>query len=176
MKLKLIFTVSLLTIFIASCGGTHDQHTHTQSPYNGEEKREIKAISETDVQNYLEGNGMGLAKAAELNGFPGPKHILENESNLDLSAEQKRAVQSSFDKMKTRAADLGKQIVEGEKHLDKLFGNSEITSEILQNKTQEIAKLQGDLRNLHLQAHLEMKQILSPEQVDKYNRLRGYKN
>lgn len=178
MKLKTFALIFVLPVLLVSCGGAHDEHAqHTQnSPYSGEEKRAIKAISDDDVKNYLEGNGMGLAKAAELNGFPGPKHILENESNLDLSAEQKKAVRDSFDKMKSQAVELGKQIVESEKELDNLFGKSEITNEILQTKTREIGELQGNLRNVHLQAHLEMKKILSPEQVEKYNRLRGYKN
>ena len=176
MKLKAFITILLSIIFISSCGGTHNEHAHTPSSYSGEEKRDIKALSETDVQNYLEGNGMGFAKAAELNGFPGPKHILENESNLDLSAGQKKAIQSSFDKMKEQAINLGKQIVESEKELENLFGKSEITDELLQSKTQKIAQLQGDLRKVHLQAHLEMKKVLSPEQVEKYNRLRGYKS
>ena len=179
MKLKTFALFFVLTVLLASCGEKHgggEHAQHSQSPYSGEEKRAIKAISDDDVKNYLEGKGMGLAKAAELNGYPGPMHVLENESGLDLSAEQKKAVQDSFDKMKMQAVELGKQIVENEKELDGLFGKSEITSEVVQTKTQKIAALQGDLRNIHLQAHLEMTKILSPEQVEKYNRLRGYKN
>ncbi len=176
--MKLFPLILLLTVFLAACGEKHGNHAqHNQhSSYSGEEKRAIKSLSDDDVKNYLEGKGMGLAKAAELNGYPGPMHVLENESGLELSAEQKKAVQDSFDRMKQKAVELGKQIVENEKELDALFGRSKITSEILQSKTQKIAELQGDLRNAHLQAHLEMKKVLSPEQVEKYNRLRGYKN
>ncbi len=176
--MKLFPLILLLTVFLAACGEKHGNHAqHNQhSSYSGEEKRAIKSLSDDDVKNYLEGKGMGLAKAAELNGYPGPMHVLENESGLELSAEQKKAVQDSFDRMKQKAVELGKQIVENEKELDALFGRSEITSEILQNQTRKIAELQGDLRNAHLQAHLEMKKVLSPEQVEKYNRLRGYKN
>jgi len=35
-----------------------------------QETREIKALSTEEVDGYLKGEGMGLAKAAELNGFP----------------------------------------------------------------------------------------------------------
>lgn len=179
MKLK-TFVLLILTLpfLLVSCGEKPGEHAHhnQQSPYSGEEKRAVKSLSDEDVRNYLEGKGMGLAKAAELNGYPGPMHVLENESSLGLSAEQKKAVQDSFDRMKQKAVDLGKQIVENEKELDSLFGKSEITSDVLQNKTRKISELQGDLRTTHLQAHLEMKKILSPEQVEKYNRLRGYKN
>ena len=47
------------------------------SPYVGLEAREIKALSEEQRQELLDGHGMGLALAAELNHYPGPKHVLE---------------------------------------------------------------------------------------------------
>ena len=43
------------------------------APYAGEAGRDIKALSPQDVDAYLNGQGMGLAKAAELNGYAGPK-------------------------------------------------------------------------------------------------------
>ena len=38
----------------------------------------------------------------------------------------------------------------------------------------EIATLRGELRLAHLRAHLAMKTILTPEQIEAYDRLRGY--
>jgi hypothetical protein len=38
----------------------------------------------------------------------------------------------------------------------------------------EIAELQGKLRATHLQAHLDMRRLLSPSQIKKYDELRGY--
>ena len=174
--MRIIILLSALLVFGGSCGVSHNEHAHSQSPYKGEEKRDIKALTDDDIKNYLEGNGMGFAKAAELNGVPGPKHILENEAKLDLSAEQREAIQNSFEKMKAQAIELGRQIVESEKELESSFRQTEITSDAVQAKTRKIAELQGNLRNAHLQAHLEMKKILSPQQVEKYNRLRGYTN
>jgi hypothetical protein len=164
----------LIFIFIGGCSVHQTEHNHSQ--YAGQEKREIKALSDEEKQNYLEGNGMGFAKAAELNGFPGPKHILENEADLDLSSEQKKAVEKSFQTMKTKAVDLGELIVKKEKELDQIFENGNINDELLKEKTREIAELQGDLRNTHLLAHLEMKKLLSTEQVTKYKKIRGYTN
>ncbi len=174
--MKIIVLLSALLVFGGSCSVNHNEHAHSQSPYSGEEKRDIKALSDGDIKNYLEGNGMGFAKAAELNGVPGPKHILENESKLDLSPEQKQAIQNAFEKMKEQAVDLGRQIVENEKQLESLFRQTEIASDAVQAQTRKIAELQGSLRAAHLEAHLEMKKILSPPQVEKYNRLRGYTN
>src|SRR5262249_20157560 len=44
--------------------------------YAGRQTRAIKALSEEDIAPLLNGEGMGMAKAAELNGYPGPKHVL----------------------------------------------------------------------------------------------------
>jgi Spy/CpxP family protein refolding chaperone len=158
-----------------ACAG-HNQQSHEHSPYSGQEKRAIKSLSDEDVKAYTNGDGMGFAKLAELNGFPGPKHILENEAAIELSPEQKAEVEKSFQKMKGRAIELGKQIVEKEKELDDLFQQNKIDTVVLQQKTSNIANLQAELRVAHLEAHLEMKKLLSPAQVEKYNRLRGYQN
>lgn len=173
-KYYLILTTTLIFVFLSACNSIENEPNH--SHYSGEEKRTIKSLSDDDINNYLNGNGMGFAKAAELNGFPGPKHILENESKLELTVEQTEEIQKSFQKMKGEAVNLGKIIVEKEKELDTLFGENKIDGDVLKGKTQEIAKLQGDLRNVHLQAHLEMKRVLSPQQVGKYNQLRRYSN
>ena len=172
--MRKMYFLPFILIFIGACGANPSGHNH--SPYAGEEKREIKAISEDEMKNYLEGNGMGFAKVAELNGFPGPKHILENESALDLTASQRENVQKSFQKMKSEAVSLGKIIVEKERELDRLFAQDKINDKVLKNKTREISELQGDLRNAHLQAHLQMKKLISSDQVEKYNKIRGYTN
>lgn len=167
----ILFLTAVLSAGLSSCA--NNSH-HGHSSYAGEENRTVKALSDEDVQKYLDGEGMGLAKAAELNGFPGPKHILENKAQLNLSAEQESKVRDSFQKMKLEASNLGKKIVEQEKQLDKLFSDNQINEEILNGKTREISALQGDLRRVHLQAHLEMKELLSPEQIESYKKARGY--
>src|SRR4051794_16460011 len=44
----------------------------TASPYAGQQARSIKALSEDDVASLRNGDGMSMAKAAELNSYPGP--------------------------------------------------------------------------------------------------------
>ena len=155
----------------------HMQHSeHSQhSPYAAQKAGAIKALTDAEVASYKKGEGMGLAKAAELNSYPGPMHVLELADQLSLSADQKATVQESMHKVKAEAARLGETIVENEAELDKMFRESSIDPEQLRTKTEQIAKLQGELRNAHLQAHIEMKKLLTPEQVENYDRLRGYK-
>jgi hypothetical protein len=81
-----------------------------QSPYVGQESREIKALSAQEVSDYLSGRGMGLAKTAELNGFPGPAHVLEFAAELGLTSEQKSKTEVLFKKMQAQAIPLGEQL------------------------------------------------------------------
>jgi Spy/CpxP family protein refolding chaperone len=146
----------------------------THQPYAGQEHREIKTLSPEEIKAYLEGQGMGFAKAAELNHYPGPKHVLELAAELQLSQEQKIATQAIYDNMHHEAVRRGKQIVEHEKKLDELFASGEMDRDRLVAIVNEISRLQGEARIIHLQAHLEMKQRLTVAQIAKYDELRGY--
>jgi Spy/CpxP family protein refolding chaperone len=147
---------------------------HSQSPYVGQELREIKAMSPQEISDYLSGKGMGLAKAAELNGFPGPAHVLELATQLNLTTDQKIKTEALFKMMQARAIPLGKELVEEERALNHLFASRSVTPEALSSSLARIGKLQGQVRQVHLEAHIEQTALLTPEQVGNYNRLRGY--
>lgn len=144
------------------------------SPYSGEQAREIKALSPDEIQGYLKGQGMTLAKAAELNHYPGPLHVLELAKQLQLSDAQKVKTEQIRQTMLKQTTSLGKSIIDKERDLDTLFASGKIDESTLRAAVGEIAKLQGELRVAHLRAHLEQKKILTPEQIKKYNELRGY--
>jgi len=144
------------------------------SPYAGEQHREIKALSAKEVQDLLAGRGMGLAKSAELNRYPGPAHVLELSDRLGLSAEQKARTKAVFDAMEAWARALGKSLVQREAELDRLFASREVTRATLESSLAEISRLQGELRRVHLEAHLAQTEILTAEQVASYVELRGY--
>jgi hypothetical protein len=46
------------------------------TPHAGQQTRTIKALSDDEIAALCNGKGMGMAKAAELNGYPGPIHVL----------------------------------------------------------------------------------------------------
>lgn len=144
------------------------------SVYAGEEGRAIKSLSAEEVEQLLGGHGMGLAKVAELNHYPGPRHVLELAAQLQLTPEQRAGAQAAFDRMRDEAVRLGRQIVERERTLDTMFARADIDAERLRASTSEIASLQGSLRAAHLSAHLEMRRLLSPAQIKRYDELRGY--
>jgi Spy/CpxP family protein refolding chaperone len=126
------------------------------------------------VQDLLAGRGMGLAKAAELNGYAGPLHVLELADPLRLSAEQKARTQRLFEAMQARARELGQALLERESELDRLFASRRVSRAALESSLAEISRLQGELRRVHLEAHLAQTELLTPEQVAAYVELRGY--
>ncbi len=144
------------------------------SPYAGEESRAIKALSAEEVRQYLEGEGMGYALAAELNGVPGPRHVLDLADSLSLSSDQRARIQAVHDRMKADAMALGGEIVERERRLDDRFSRGSVDAGTLETAVMEIAALEGRLRSSHLSAHLETMPVLTPHQVASYGRLRGY--
>jgi Spy/CpxP family protein refolding chaperone len=144
------------------------------SPYAGEEQRPVKALSPERVNALLAGAGLGFAKTAELNSYPGPVHALELTVELEMTTAQRAAAQAAFERMRADAKRLGTAVVDKEVELDRLFASKEIDAERLRQLTQEIAVLEGHLRYTHLAAHLEMRRILTPEQFARYDRLRGY--
>ena len=145
-----------------------------QSPYAGMQTRPIKALSEQQIADLKAGRGMGLALPAELNGYPGPSHLLELADKLDLSAAQRDRIKQLFDSMKAEAVPIGTKLIEQETGLDQQFASRSITSDRLQTATAEIGATQAALRNTHLKYHLETAQILSGDQMRQYTMLRGY--
>jgi hypothetical protein len=104
---------------------------NAQMPYAGMQTRPIKALSEQQVADLGAGRGMGLALAAELNGYPGPSHVLELADKLDLSPDQRAGIQRLFDSMKAEALPLGSRLMEQEADLDKQFASHTVTPESL---------------------------------------------
>ncbi len=147
---------------------------NAQTPYAGMQTRSIKALSEQQVADLGTGRGMGLALAAELNGYPGPVHVLELADKLDLSADQRASVQRLFDSMRVEALALGAKLLEQEADLDKQFATHGVTPDSLKASTAAIAATQGALRETHLKYHLSTVAVLSPGQTQRYAELRGY--
>jgi hypothetical protein len=144
------------------------------APYAGQQGLSIKALSDDDIAALRKGEGMGMAKAAELNGYPGPAHVLQLAAQLGLTEAQRRDVQAIFDRMSAAAKPLGMELIERESALDQLFATHDISPDQLAAATAAIGEVQGRLRAVHLAAHLETRALLNPDQIDHYQRLRGY--
>lgn len=146
-----------------------------QSPYEGEELRDIKSLSDREIASLRRGDGMGFAKLAELNHYPGPKHVLEIADELGLSPQQLSETKSLYEEMRRNAIALGTELLAAESRLDLEFEQKSISSESLEEALLDIAEIRARLRYVHLEAHLRQKDLLRPEQVRQYDEVRGYK-
>lgn len=165
--LHLIWILATTTVVVQG------KQEHHRSHYAGLESRELKALSNEEIKGLQAGEGMSLALVAELNHYPGPKHVLELQRELTLSSEQVQKAQAIFDRMHKEAVSLGSAILDRERELDSLFRSGEVTEET-EAHVVELGRLRGELRWAHLKAHLEMRDTLTEDQRRHYDSLRGY--
>ncbi|OLB98631.1 MAG: hypothetical protein AUH30_07350 [Candidatus Rokubacteria bacterium 13_1_40CM_68_15] len=165
---------ALLGLTIASAPAGAQQ---VLSPYRDQQFSKTRGRSDAEVGELRNGTGMGLARAAELNGYPGPRHVLDAVAagQLLVTPEQNRRVVEIFDEMAGRARSLGGQIITEETALEMAFRAGTIAETDLRRRVSRIAVLRGELRAVHLGAHLETRALLSAAQIGRYNELRGYK-
>lgn len=167
--------LAIAIVLSVSSPGVAAQHAgHAHAPYAGQQARQIKALSEDEVKSLLDGAGIGLAKAAELNRYPGPMHVLANADALKLSGAQRDALRSLMTRHKAQARELGAEVVRLEHELDRLFSDGAATDAAVDAKLAEIAAAQAKLRGSHLKTHLATTALLAPAQVESYVKLRGY--
>ncbi|HSE77388.1 MAG TPA: hypothetical protein VLG66_05255 [Alphaproteobacteria bacterium] len=145
-----------------------------KSPYAHDRARAIKALDQRAIDDLLSGNGAGLALAAELNGYPGPRHVLELADALALDPGQRRATARLRDDMQAKASALGDEIVAAEVALDRAFADRTVDRAVVHARAAGIAALKGRLRAVHLEAHLAQAALLTPSQNARYAELRGY--
>ena len=135
---------------------------------------EVKTLPPDEQAALAEGAGAGMAQPAELNGYPGPKHVLELADALGLAPDQRRAAEALFHKMRAEARSKGGEVLEREAALDRLYAERRAEPAAVEALVREIAALRGELRLAHLRTHFEMADLLTPEQRSAYMRLRGH--
>jgi len=169
---KLLTLSAVIISFLpgAYAVGQVDQRSH----YAGQEQREIKSLSPDDINELRRGGGWGLAKAAELNGVPGPIHLLEMKDRIPLTSVQVSKVSLIYEDMKARAIGHGKRLIELEHQLEGHFRTRAISDTRLRTLLAEISDVRGSLRYTHLSAHLAVLEFLTETQIERYNILRGY--
>lgn len=155
-------------------GMVFSAYASTESPYAGQEVRDIKALSPQEVDDYLRGRGLGYAKAAELNRYPGPRHVLDLSAQLGLSDEQIVRTEAIFSAMEKKAIELGRELVSKEQTLNEAFAAGVIDADSLQALVSEIGELDAQIRFVHLNAHLQQRALLTQHQIKLYDGLRGY--
>ena len=146
----------------------------SHAPYAGLETREIATLSQSDIADLEAGRGWGFALAAELNGHPGPAHVLELAEDLDLSVDQIERMDVIFQEMQEEAVARGAEFIVAERALNAAFALGGLDASELGALVNAAGQARADLRFVHLSRHLQTLDVLTMEQVDRYNVLRGY--
>ena len=170
--MKPVIYLAIMVILMTSCAS--NPHNPKHNPYQDEQQRAIKSLSHKDVQALRQGQGWGLARAAELNGIPGPKHLLEFAAAIPLTQQQHTIIEQQYQAMRQAAITIGGQFIEAEAELNDLFARKQVDEPTLHKQLKRIGDLRSQLRFVHLGAHLQTLKILKPEQISRYNALRGY--
>ncbi len=168
----LIRSTVLVVLAAALAAPAAAQHAH--APYAGLQTRAIKALSPQDIDDLKAGRGMRLALPAELNGYPGPVHVLELGSGLALEPGQRTRMEELVAAMRAEAVPLGEKLIAEEAALDRLFAERTVTPEALSAALKSIEATRAALREVHLKYHLITVKILTPHQIARYAQLRGY--
>jgi len=125
-----------------------------------------------DRDGLLNAEGMGQARVAELNGYPGAKHVLELAKELSLTEGQKKSVREIYEEMRTRVKELGKRIIDIEEEMNDAFKDGLVSAKSISDDAEQVGKLRGRLRAVHLVAHLRTKNVLTTKQIELYKKLR----
>ena len=165
---------AFLTVLIPLEAMTAGMQSEETPEHANEEKLPIKSLSEEDIEELKRGGGWGLAKAAELNGYPGPAHLLELKDKIPLDPEQVEKLQTIYDRMTQEAKLEGESFIAYERKLDEEFRTGTVNDGLLQTALGYIEEARRKLRYIHLSAHLEATRIVTSEQIERYNILRGY--
>lgn len=188
----MIRTLAAISIFLAfpvdSFAQTppHHGHSHTPkvqtapgqphqpAPYAGLDRREVKSLSEQGLTDLRAGKGMGVALPAELQGYPGPTHVLELADKLNLTPDQRARIAQLHREMRSEAIKAGEILISTEHAVDQFFASGSVGETALLTVTRQAAEARAQVRFAHLRFHLSTKAVLSAEQLAIYGKARGY--
>jgi Spy/CpxP family protein refolding chaperone len=93
---------------------------------------------------------------------------------MRLAPEQRASLEALMKRHNAEARNLGAKIVRLERELDRLFADRKATPALVDARLAEIGAAQARVRGSHLKTHLEATALLTPDQVAKYDAVRGY--
>ncbi len=176
---RLLALAAALTLAAPAQAQSHDHHAHDGHDHAAPDSSALAppgvptGLSPSEHDGLLMGAGLGMAASAERNGYPGPLHVIELADSLALSPRQRAEAERIRAEMLAQAVPLGEQLVVAEQRLDALFASGTVTRRWMEIQTAQIGELRARLRAVHLAAHLTMRDVLEPEQIETYTRLRS---
>lgn len=166
--------VLAMAVWLAVATEAGAQHDHSNSPYAGLETAEGTTLTSEEIAQLRAGDGMRMALPAELSHYPGPNHVLGLAESLRLTPAQLEQIRMIYGAMRADAIAVGGRIIEVERQLVDVFRSRAASSTQVTRVTDDWGSLRGELRAIHLLAHLATRDVLTDNQVREYDRLRGY--
>jgi Spy/CpxP family protein refolding chaperone len=148
--------------------------TTTANPYVPLAESPVRGLTPEEIEAIRTGAGMRLALPAELNGYPGPKHILELAEPLGLDEATRARVQDLYDRTNAAAREAGDELLARWEALDNAFRAGGLDEATLRMLVERVDGQNAEVRFIHLRAHLEADGLLTEHQKALYAELRGY--
>jgi len=157
----------------SAMGGKHQMHGQAEGGMQGMGGGMLGGVSEQEKEALLKGAGLGAGMIAMMNGYPGPKHVLEMGDELELTAEQRESIGTIYGNVKAKSVELGTELVEKDEALAALFTSGSVSTGDVEKLAREIGELQGRVRAEHLNAHVETFDALTPAQREQLSSMQG---
>ena len=160
--------VTVLGLFAADSSVSWGQHGHGHE--GGHQAAQACAVEFDKVVG--EGRGFGMAFAADQNGYPGPMHVLELKDRLKLTANQEAKAQALMHAMFSESKPKSARLLELEAKLRRLFADRTADVTAVRATVAEVERARGEVRLVHLLAHLKTRELLTEDQRRIYHEAR----
>ena len=177
--MKLALGLAMSAAFLAGCGGSTPPPAtaETQAAKTSAttlDSATLHGVSADEIRGYTEGRSLRFGRAAEKNHNPSPYYILKYKSELALFDEQLTPARAILDRERAQASKLGKELLGDESKLEALLSTPGSREDQIAELTREIARLEGEIRLVHLEADVAAKKLLNSSQQVQYDAVRSY--
>lgn len=146
---------------------------NAQSPADSTGKHSpLRTLSDIQYNALINGKDIyGMSLAAELNHYPSPEKVIKFKKQLDLSPIQVNKLIAINKELRRKKLEMGLIIIHNERTLDSIFKYHRLDNGSLIFYANRYGLYQGELRNTILQSCLTAWNLLTPQQIKKYETL-----
>jgi hypothetical protein len=133
---------------------------------------QLKTLSDKQYDALVKGEDIyGMSLAAELNHYPNPEKVMKYKKQLGLSPIQVNQFTAINKELHRKKLEMGQIIIHNEQTLDSIFKYHRLDNGSLIFFANRYGLYQGELRNVILQSCLKARELLTPQQINKYEAL-----
>ena len=170
-----VFVVAVTVVLGALVAGTSAQHQGAHGSHAGPglaPHRQMQATLDEIDRVIAQGLGAGMAFAADQNGYPGPRHVLELKDHLRLTPAQEARITALQTAMFAAARPKSARLLDAEARLRGLFADGIADEGRVRAAVAEVERARAEVRLVHLLTHLDTRTVLTDEQRRAYHEAR----